>query len=84
MTANELQNIVISLSNQCFVRYWLNFEGDHSTGQVKMAICCSDGNQTLKVEDLQKNGFEPLWRGNRLYYVIARTNEDNTPYFSVI
>ena len=86
MTANELQNIVVNLSNQMFVRYWLNF--NHATGQtqVQMAICCrGDDNQPRDISELEDFfGFDLIHRTGHFFYVINRTKEDGTPYYSAL
>lgn len=84
MTATELQRIALNLSNQCFTRYWLNFNHACGETQVQMAISCSDGRNTLEVSALKNDDFKTFSRNGRLYYVALRTNEDGTPYFSAI
>ena len=84
MTATELQRIVVNLSNNVFVRYWLNFNRAGGFIQLQMAICCRDDEHSLEIPELENLGFKQLRRAGRIYYVIYRTNEDGTPYYSAL
>jgi hypothetical protein len=77
MTANELQRIVTRLANQSWCRYWLNYGDRHK--DVEMAIQCLDGDQAIKIRDLEMMGFKRCSMG---VYTIPRTNDDGTPFVS--
>ena len=90
MTIDELQRIVIRLSNQSWVRWWANFGDRHDN--VLMAVQCLDfryhhsaspGRYPIDVDDLLKLGYT-IWPAepHALIYTIPRTNEDGTPFNS--
>lgn len=90
MTADELQAIVIRLSNSCWVRYWLHW--NYPQNPVQMALHAvefkGDGTYNMQcvpmIKELKKyvimNKF-PL-RSPDILYIIPRTNEDGTIYES--
>lgn len=96
MTANRLQlNIVLSLSNQLWVRYWSHW--NYPNNPTKMAIQCLESREDSKtgthvwkpvrVKDLEREQYdcELFSDGNpdcQWIYVFDRTNEDGTPYVS--
>jgi len=94
MTIDELQRIVISLSNSAWVRWWANFGDARGERPVKMAIQCLDTPPlrqprnpqrfiAVPVPDLERLGFVrcPFYR-KECIYLIDRTNPDGTPYKS--
>ena len=82
MTANELQNIVRRLANNCWTRYWLMWQTN--LGQpAKMAISCIDeSGKPEPVNGIEERGFKRVDRRGYIFYVIDRTNDDGTPYIS--
>ena len=88
MTIQELQRIVVRLSNSGWVRWWSNF--DCRETNVRMAIQVLDhagagGLVPVPVRELEAIGFKEFDEakcGARYLYTIERTNEDGTPFVS--
>lgn len=80
MTATEIRNLAGRLSNASWCRYWLNV-GERNHG-VLMAIQCrgADGSPE-PIRDIERIGFkEDNLASSSCFYIIARTNDDGTPY----
>lgn len=88
MSATELQNIARRLSNSCWCRHWLDWQ--ERRPNPMMGIQCLDATpyrcgefrwNPIRVRDLVVHGFtemiDPVYG---VFYTIARTNEDGTPY----
>lgn len=84
MTLQELQRIVVILSNSCHVRWWAHYNYPrHDPWQ--MAICCID-EHGRPVEPYEHDLPKPFtkWTDGGLngltYYIWERTNERGEPF----
>ena len=83
MTANELQRLVVRLSNSCWVRHWLcqGRTGQPAEMWVQVLDKDLDGAflpQRLPHKQMEQLGF--AWHDCHGFYIIPRTNDDGTPY----
>lgn len=92
MTADELQRLVRLIGNAGWCRHWLHYNYPQ-TEPWEMAISCvairmsDSGGRRLSdpvvLKDLEVRGFRPeVSTDGLIIYVIARTNEDGTPFRS--
>lgn len=89
MTLDALRALALSLGNQKWCRYWIWWSYP-CTDPWEMAISCVEfrtddhGTRARSVEipDLLKEGFREERRDKLIFYVVARTNEDGTPFRS--
>ncbi len=84
MTATELQNIARVLSNQAWVRYWLNYYDTRHSVDLAIHVTDFEG-KPQRVPELERKGFRRQdAMGLKGVYVIQRTNEDGTPFESKV
>ena len=72
LSIRQLQShYVRRLANQCYVRYWINWDGKNGS---RMALRCLDQNgEQVHVPDLLKAGFLLEERDGSKYYVCERS-----------
>ena len=72
LSIRQLQShYVRRLANQCYVRYWINWDGKNGS---RMALRCLDQNgEQVHVPDLLKAGFLLEERDGSQYYVCERS-----------
>lgn len=57
MTANELQNLVRSLSNSCWVRYWLHYSYPSRSPWLMAIECRNESGASPELPELIELGF---------------------------
>ena len=77
MTIDEFQRIVLSLSNQTYVRWWTHW--NYPDSPVMMAIGLHGSIRAGFIAEMADRGF--TWEPP-MYLTIQRTNDDGTPYIS--
>lgn len=89
MTLEKLQDLARLLGNSTWCRWWAWWSYP-SREPWEIALSCieiiDEGRgpraRAVPLPDLLAQGFREERRGRALYYVIARTNEDGTPFRS--
>lgn len=80
MTLEKLRHLVIILSNQLWVRYWIHW--NYPARPTKMAISCIDmagvGHNVYE-SDLPPNWTKELHE-DKVYYIWDRLDEDGEPW----
>lgn len=89
MTADELQRLARMLGNSTWCRYWMHYNYPQAE-PWEMALSCVEFQMQRNarislpcpVDGLKERGFRTELVDGLIYYIIARTNEDGTPFRS--
>lgn len=82
MTAKELQRIAVRVSNNCFCRHWLHFNHPQQTPWI-MAIQARD--QDGRIVELYQHDMNVCgMTKDGDFWIVERTNEDGTPFTSLL
>ena len=85
MTLQQLQEQVVrTLSNQCFVRHWGHFNHPRQSPWEMAVSCVGMDGRCVEVRDLEDRGFEKRKLDDRIYYVIARIDDEGRPFSSTL
>jgi len=83
ITASSLQNYARRLSNSSWCRHWLHWNYP-CRSPVEMAINCHDENGRERVPDFDRIGIPTEVKGNHIYYLFTRVNDDGSLYESTL
>ena len=79
ITADKLQTLVLRLSNQCYVRYWLHYNYPEESPWLMAIALHNCPNLSILEEELTAIGFQNPDNREPIY-IIERVNENGNPF----